>query len=33
MEAFQKNFLNMIPNIKLLSVKDTFQNKLKKDIT
>ena len=33
MEAFEKNFLNTIPNIKLLSVKDTFQNKLKKDIT
>ena len=32
MEAFEKEFLDMIPNIKFRSVKDTFQKKLKEDI-
>ena len=32
MEAFKKEFLDMIPNIKFRSVKDTFQKKLKEDI-
>ena len=32
MEALEKEFLNMIPNIKFRSVKDTFQKKLKEDI-
>ena len=29
MEAFEKEFLDMIPNIEFRSVKDTFQKKLK----
>ena len=32
MEALKKEFLDMIPNIKFRSVKDTFQKKLKEDI-
>ena len=32
MEAFEKEFLNTIPNIKFRFGKDTFQKKLKKDI-
>ena len=32
MEAFEKAFLDIIPNIKFWSVKDTFQKKLKEDI-
>ena len=32
MEAFEKEFLDMIPNIKFRSVKDTFQKKLEEDI-
>ena len=32
METFEKEFLDMIPNIKFRSVKDTFQKKLKEDI-
>ena len=32
MEAFEKEFLDMIPNIKFRSVKDTFHKKLKEDI-
>ena len=32
MEAFEKEFLDMIPNIKFGSVQDTFQKKLKEDI-
>ena len=32
MEAFQKVFFDMIPNIKFRFVKDTFQKKLKEDI-
>ena len=32
MEAFETEFLHMIPNIKFRSVKDTFQMKLKEGI-
>ena len=32
MEAFKKEFLDIIANIKFRSVKDKFQKKLKKDI-
>ena len=32
MEASEKEFLDVIPNIKFRSVKDTFQKKLKEDI-
>ena len=32
MEAFKKEFLGMIPNIKFWFVQDTFQEKLKEDI-
>ena len=32
MEAFEKEFLERISNIKFRSVKDTFQKKLKEDI-
>ena len=32
MEAFKKKFLDVIPNIKLRSVKNTFQKELKEDI-
>ena len=32
MEAFEKEFLDIIPNIKFRSVTDTFQEKLKKGI-
>ena len=32
MEAFEKELLDMIPNIKFRSVKDTFQKKLKEDV-
>ena len=32
MEAFEKEFLDIIPNIKFRSVKDKFQKKLKQDI-
>ena len=32
METFEKEFLEMISNIKFRSVKDTFQKKLKEDI-
>ena len=32
MEAFKKKFLYVIPNIKLRSVKNTFQKELKGDI-
>ena len=31
MEAFEKEFLDMMPNIKFRSVKDTFQKKLRED--
>ena len=31
-EAFEKEFIDMIPNIKFRSVKDTFQKKLEEDI-
>ena len=33
MEAFEMEFLDMIPNIKFRSAKDTFLKKLKEDIT
>ena len=33
MEAFEKELLEIIPNIKFRSVKDAFQKKLKEDIT
>ena len=32
MEAFEKELLDMMPNIKFRSVKDTFQKKLEEDI-
>ena len=32
MEAFEKEFFDMIPNIRFRSVKHTFQKKLKEDI-
>ena len=32
MEAFEKEFLRIIPKIKFRSVKDAFQKKLKEDI-
>ena len=32
MEGFEKELLDIIPNIKFRSVKDTFQKKLKEDI-
>ena len=32
METFEKEFIEMIPNIKFRSVKDTFQKKLKEEI-
>ena len=32
MEAFEKELLDMIPNIKFRIVKDTFQKKLEEDI-
>ena len=32
METFEKGFIEMIPNIKFRSVKDTFQKKLKEEI-
>ena len=32
MDAFKKQFLDMIPGIKLSSVKDTFQKKLNENI-
>ena len=31
-EAFEKEFIDMIPNIKSRSLKDTFQKKSKEDI-
>ena len=31
-KAFEREFLDIIPNIKLRSVKDAFQKKLKEDI-